>query len=57
MDNVSETDLQIRPVGSGDEALIDEFFSPMGGESRALFNRHDGNHQTALAYCQNPGNT
>ena len=55
MDNKSEADLHIRPVGPGDEALIDEFFSAMGGESRALFNRHDGNHRTALAYCRDPG--
>ena len=50
-----ENELQIRLMTSGDEAMIDEFFSVMGGESRALFNRHDGNHQTALAYCRNPG--
>ena len=50
-----ENELQIRLITSGDEVMIDEFFSVMGGESRALFNRHDGNHQTALAYCRNPG--
>ena len=55
MEKIMDYDLQIRPIVSGDEALIDEFFSVMGGESRAFFNRHDGNHQTALAYCRNPG--
>ena len=57
MDRISETDLRIRPVGPGDGKLIEEFFSVMGGESRAFFNRHDGNRQAALAYCRNPQKT
>lgn len=51
-----ENEFTIRPVTADDEALIDEFFSVMGGESRAFFNRHDGNHQSAIDFCRNPGN-
>ena len=49
-----ELDFSIRPVTAEDEALIDDFFAVMGDESRAFFNRHDGNHQSAINFCRNP---
>jgi len=49
-----ELGFTIRPILPGDEALIDDFFAVMGDESRAFFNRHDGNHQGTLDYCRNP---
>jgi ribosomal protein S18 acetylase RimI-like enzyme len=49
-----ELDFTIRPVTAEDESLIDDFFAVMGDESRAFFNRHDGNHQSAVNFCRNP---
>ena len=43
-----------RPIVSGDEKLINEFFDSMGGESRAMFNRRDFNRRNALKYCSHP---
>lgn len=43
---------EIRPVLPGDEDLINEFFDAMGGESRALFNRHNGNQNVMLEFCR-----
>ena len=50
-------ELEIREVAAGDEALINEFFDDMGGESRALFNRRDFNRRGVLKYCAKPDKT
>ena len=42
--------VKIRPFQESDEAAVAEFFDQMGGESRAFFNRGDGNRITALRY-------
>jgi len=47
MDNIT-----IRPIIAGDEGAINEFFDAMGGESRALFNRHGGNQAWLLRFCE-----
>ena len=44
--------ITIRDIKSGDEALINEFFDAMGGETRALFNRRDYNRKGVLKFCQ-----
>ena len=44
--------LEIRPIVPGDEDLINAFFACMGGDSRALFNRHNGNQNAALDFCR-----
>ena len=44
--------ITIREVKTGDEALINEFFDAMGGETRALFNRRDYNRKGVLKFCQ-----
>ena len=49
--------LTFREVTAEDEALIGEFFDAMGGESRALFNRHDFNRNGVLKYCRRPDPT
>ena len=38
----------LRPLREGDAPLLDEFFSALGPESRALFNRRDYNKRGAL---------
>ena len=40
----------IRKFSSNDRELVVEFFKQMGGESRAFFNRSDGNKNNALSY-------
>lgn len=47
----------MRDVMPGDEALINEFFDSMGGESRALFNRRDYNRRGVLKFCARPDKT
>ena len=42
----------IRPIVPEDEALIEDFFRVMGGESRAFFNRGDGNKRWTLTFCK-----
>ena len=42
--------LTIRPFELGDSAMVTEFFDQMGGETRALFNRGDGNRRSAMGY-------
>lgn len=44
--------ITIRPIVAGDEGAINEFFDAMGGESRALFNRHGGNQAGVLNFCR-----
>ena len=46
--------VEFRPVGTGDEKIINEFFDAMGGESRALFNRRDFNRRGVLKHCLHP---
>ena len=43
-----KNEMKIRPLQSGDEKIIESFFSSMGGESRALFNRRDYNKRGIL---------
>ena len=50
-------DLEIREAKTGDEALINEFFDAMGGESRAMFNRRDFNRRGVLKFCAKPDKT
>ena len=46
--------MDIRLLTADDEEKLNEFFSVMGGESRAFFNRNDGNRQSALRYLRDP---
>ena len=41
----------LRPIASGDEPMIHDFFDCMGPESRALFNRRDFNRRGVLKFC------
>ena len=50
-------DLEIREAKTGDEALINDFFDAMGGESRAMFNRRDFNRRGVLKFCAKPDKT
>ena len=45
----------IRNFSLEDKELVIEFFEQMGGESRAFFNRGDGNKNNALAYFRQNG--
>ncbi|MCL1793717.1 MAG: GNAT family N-acetyltransferase [Oscillospiraceae bacterium] len=45
----------IRNFALGDMELVVEFFDQMGGESRAFFNRGDGNKQNALEFFRKNG--
>ena len=45
----------IRNFALGDRELVVEFFEQMGGESRAFFNRNDGNKQNALEFFKKNG--
>ena len=45
-------DITMRPIVPGDEEKINEFFSVMGPESTAFFNRNRGNQRAALDFCQ-----
>ena len=49
--------VSIRELAVGDEALLNEFFDGMGGESRALFNRRDYNRRGVLKQCSRPDPT
>lgn len=40
----------IRPFADGDRQLVSDFFDQMGGETRAFFNRGDGNRKTAMRF-------
>ena len=42
----------IRPFNSEDRALVSAFFDQMGGETRAFFNRGDGNRRTAMKFFE-----
>ena len=46
----------IRNFKIGDRELVLEFFNQMGGESRAFFNRGEGNQNDALSYFDKNGN-
>lgn len=41
-------DVRIRAMTGDDLPLVETFYAQMGGESRAFFNRGDGNHQFTL---------
>lgn len=45
-------EIAIRPFKAGDEALVTAFFDQMGGETRAFFNRGDGNRRTAMRFFE-----
>jgi ribosomal protein S18 acetylase RimI-like enzyme len=45
----------IRSFSIGDRELVLEFFNQMGGETRAFFNRGDGNKNNALSYFNKNG--
>lgn len=45
-----EPEVVIRPFQGTDRDAVSEFFDQMGGESRAFFNRDDGNRFTALKF-------
>ena len=45
--------MNIRLLTKDDIPTLNEFFSAMGGESRAFFNRHDGNRKMVLDYLDN----
>lgn len=45
----------IRDFALGDRELVTEFFGQMGGESRAFFNRGDGNKHYALEFFKKNG--
>jgi len=57
MSEYTASDLHIRPVTAADEELVNEFFSVMGVESRAFFNRSDGNRKGVIEFCRNPSPT
>lgn len=44
--------ITIRPIVPGDEEKVNEFFSVMGPESTAFFNRGRGNQKGVLDFCQ-----
>jgi ribosomal protein S18 acetylase RimI-like enzyme len=48
-------DVSIRPFREGDKALVSDFFDQMSGETRALFNRGDGNRKMAMRFFQGGG--
>lgn len=43
--------LTLRPIGAGDEEMLNRFFDQMGAESRSLFNRRDYNRRGVLKFC------
>ena len=45
----------IRKFAMEDRELVVEFFAQMGGESRAFFNRGDGNKNNALSFFEKNG--
>jgi len=42
----------IREFAAGDRRLVEDFFAQMGGETRAFFNRGDGNLKTAMEFFE-----
>ena len=48
----NEKTLPLREASANDEALINDFFDRMGGETRAVFNRGDYNRRGVLKFCQ-----
>ena len=50
MEAVSIDNIQIREFTCNDKDLVTEFFDQMGGETRAFFNRNEGNRKTAMGY-------
>lgn len=48
-------DIAIRPFASADRQLVTDFFDQMGGETRAFFNRDDGNRHTAMQFFDGAG--
>ena len=54
MSEHANSDLLIRPITAADEDMINEFFSVMGGEARAFFNRGDGNRRDTIKFCRDP---
>lgn len=52
VNNLGEVAIPIRPFDVGDEALVSAFFDQMGGETRAFFNRGDGNRRTAMRFFE-----
>lgn len=54
---MSDLDVVIRPFVDSDSLLVSGFFDQMGGETRAFFNRGDGNRETAMRFfLKGPGN-
>ncbi len=47
----------LRPLAEGDAPLLEEFFTALGPESRALFNRRDYNKRGVLRACTRPDPT
>jgi ribosomal protein S18 acetylase RimI-like enzyme len=45
-------DIVIRPFEAGDRKLVEYFFAQMGSDSRAFFNRDNGNERRALAFFE-----
>jgi len=43
-------DMVIRPFAPEDRQLVVDFFAQMGGESRAFFNRSNGNFRCAMSF-------
>ena len=48
----NEKTLPLREASANDEALINDFFDRMGGETRAVFNRGDYNRNGLLKFCR-----
>ncbi len=44
--------IPLREAAAGDEALVNDFFDRMGGESRSVFNRGEYNRKGLLKFCQ-----
>jgi RimJ/RimL family protein N-acetyltransferase len=42
----------IRPFEKGDREKVESFFKQMGGETRAMFDRNDGNRDNALRFFE-----
>ena len=50
-------DILIRPMVADDVDLVNEFFSVMGPEASAFFNRFGGNQQNTIQAIRNPSDT
>jgi len=50
METQSMEGIVIRAFTCNDRQLVTDFFDQMGGETRAFFNRNDGNRTTAMGY-------